>query len=280
MLGLGTGLVAITLLDRHRTWWQGTPALGLAAGMVWPFLVTVAYFGAQHSLSIMLADWFWPLQHYSGANHVPYGYQNWSENARHLLFGSGSLTVRVITIVAISPCFLIPTLPLAAAGLLVYWMVQMGRGRRPRAISAHHVLICAALSGLLLSVVIGRADIIHFMYLMPLFALVLSWMLDGRNIPGPLFRKVKPFFVTYLVIALLLFATPLLLRAVNARIPVQTRRGMVDVPASDTVVEYVQAHVGAGNEILVYPYLPLYYYLTDTASPTRYEYFQPGRHTP
>ena len=52
------------------------------------------------------------------------------------------------------------------------------------------------------------------------------------------------------------------------------------VPARDTVIEYVQAHVAAGEKILVYPYLPLYYYLTDTASPTRYEYFQPGMHTP
>ena len=197
VLGLGAGLVAITLLDRNRTWWQGTQALGLAAGMVWPFLVTVAYFGAQHSLSLMLADWFWPLQHYSLANHVPYGYQNWSENTRHLLFGSGSLTVRLITIVAISPCFLVPALPLVAVGLLVYWLVQMWRGREPRAVSAHYVLICAALSGLLLSVVIGRADIIHFMYLMPLFALVLGWMIDGRDIPGRLFREVKPFFITY-----------------------------------------------------------------------------------
>jgi 4-amino-4-deoxy-L-arabinose transferase-like glycosyltransferase len=279
-IGLGAGLVVIALLDRQRSCWQGTLALGLAAGMVWPFLVTVAYFGAQHSLSLMLADWFWPLQHYSLANHVSYGYQNWSENARHLLFGSGSLTVRVIMIVAISPCFLIPALPLAAAGLLGYWMVQMARRRRARAISAHYVLICAALSGLLLSVVIGRADIIHFMYLLPLFAVPLSWMIDGRDIPGQLFHKAKPFFVTYSVIASLLFATPLLLRAVNARMPVQTRRGVVDVPASDTVVEYVQAHVAAGEEILVYPYLPLYYYLTDTANPTRYEYFQPGMHTP
>jgi len=47
--------------------------------MTWPFLLTVAYFGAQHSLSLMLADWFWPLHHYSLANHVPYGYQNWSD---------------------------------------------------------------------------------------------------------------------------------------------------------------------------------------------------------
>ena len=34
-----------------------------------------------------------------------------------------------------------------------------------------------------------------------------------------------------------------------------------------------------GN-ILVYPYLPLYYYLTGTFNPTRYDYFQPGMNTP
>ena len=38
----------------------------------------------------MLADWLWPLQHYSRANRVPYGYQNWSDDARHQLFGTGS----------------------------------------------------------------------------------------------------------------------------------------------------------------------------------------------
>jgi len=280
VLGLGLGLVAITLPDRQHISWKWTQSLGLTVGVAWPFLVTVAYFGAQHSLSLMLADWFWPLQHYSLANRVPYGYQNWSESTRHLLFGSGSLGVRLVTMVAVSPCFLVPALPLAAVGLLVYWILRMWRGREPRTVGAYYVLVCAALSGLLLSVVIGRADIIHFMYLMPLFCLVLGWMIDGRDIPGRLFRTVKPFFITYAAIAFFLFATPLLLRTLNARNQVRTRRGVVNVPARDTVAEYLQAHVAAGEKILVYPYLPLYYYLTDTFSPTRYEYFQPGMHTP
>jgi len=118
------------------------------------------------------------------------------------------------------------------------------------------------------------------MYLMPLFALVLGWMIDGRDIPGRLFRQVKPFFIFYSAVAFLMFAAPMLLRVLNAREQVQARRGVVNAPARDTVVEYVQAHVAAGKQILVYPYLPLYYYLTDTAAPTRHEYFQPGMHTP
>jgi hypothetical protein len=156
----------------------------------------------------------------------------------------------------------------------------MWRKRAPQPISSYYVLVCATLSGLLLSVVIGRADIIHFMYLQPLFCLVLAWMIDGRDIPGRAFSRVKPIFVTYIVIAFLLFSIPMLMRALGASYKIETRRGMIAVPAKDTVVEYLQARVAAGETILVYPYLPLYYYLTDTYSPGRYEYFQPGMHTP
>jgi hypothetical protein len=41
----------------------------------------------------------------------------------------------------------------------------------------------------------------------------------------------------------------------------------------------VQAHVPVGQEVLVYPYLPLYNYLTATRSPSRYDYFQRGMNT-
>jgi 4-amino-4-deoxy-L-arabinose transferase-like glycosyltransferase len=280
LLGLAIGLTAITLLDRQSNLWHGSHVLGLVAGLIWPFVITLAYFATQESTALMIADWFWPLHHYSLANRVPYGYQNWSESTRHLLFDTGPLPVRLVTILAVSPCFLIPLLPLIAVGLLVYWIFQMWRVRARRSVSAYYVLVCAAVSGLLVSVVIGRADIIHFIYLQPLFCLVLAWMVDGRDIPGRVFRVWKPVFIAYLATAFLLFSIPLLMRAVGAPHRVETRRGVIAAPAKDTVVKYVQAHTVSNETILVYPYLPLYYYLTDTYSPTRYEYFQPGMHTP
>jgi 4-amino-4-deoxy-L-arabinose transferase-like glycosyltransferase len=280
ILGLCAGYLAITVLDRRWSLWKGMQGFGAAAGMVWPFVVTLAYFGAQHSLSLLRDDWFWPLKHYSLANRVPYGYQNWSDNTRHQLFGTGSIGVRLVTIVAVSPCFLVPALPLLAVGLLVYWILQTQRGQGSQAISAHYILISAALSGLLLSVVVGRADVIHFMYLLPLFSLVLGWMIDGRDIAGRVFSAVRSLFITYTAIAFVLFAMPLLLRAINTPGKVRTRRGVITTPADDQVIPYVEAHVAPGEAILVYPYLPLYYYLTDTLSASRYEYFQPGMHTP
>ena len=264
ILGLGAGFVAIAVLDRGRSVWKGTQGLGVAAGMAWPFVATFAYFGAQHSLSLMRADWFWPLYHYTLANRVPYGYQNWSENARQQLFGTGSIGVRLITIVTVSPCFLVPALPLIAVGLLAYWIIQTWRRYESPEVGSYYVLICAVLSGLLLSVVVGRADVIHFMYLLPLFSLVLGWMIEGRDVPGRIFHAMRPFLIVYSAIAFLFFAMPLLLRAINTPSKVQTRRGTILTAEDDQVIPYVQAHVAPGENILVYPYLPLYYYLTDT----------------
>ncbi len=278
-LGIGVALLAITLMDEQKPALNGAQLGGLAVGLAWPVLLTLLYFSATHALSPMLADWVWPLQHYSVANHVPYGYQNWTDGVRHVLFGTGSPGLRLIKLVVISPCFLVPVLPLIAVGLFIYWMVQMRSRRVSKAKCSYYVLINGALSGLLLSVVAVRPDIIHFIYLQPLFFLVLAWIVDGSDIPGRTFKRVRPFLNTCVVIAFMAFAVPLLLRAVTTPYTLETRRGLVALPAKDTVIEYVQAHVSPGETILVYPYLPLYYYLTGTYSPTRYEYFQPGMNT-
>jgi 4-amino-4-deoxy-L-arabinose transferase-like glycosyltransferase len=279
VLGLGGGLLALTLMDRQRPLCRGASLAALVVGLLWPMLVTAIYFTSMHSVIPMLADWFWPVQHYSLANRVPYGYQAWSDSTRHLLFGSGSWGVRMITIVAISPCFLIPALPLVAVALLFYWIPQLRRQRTSQPKCAYYVLMNAALSGLLFSVVIVRADIIHFMYLGPLFFLALAWIIDGRDIPGRVFQKLRPLLNVYFVIAFLAMSMALFFRTVRAPYKVETRRGIVTMPGADNVVETVQAETAPGEKILVYPYLPLYYYLTGTFSPTRYEYFQPGMHT-
>ena len=75
-------------------------------------------------------------------------------------------------------------------------------------------------------------------------------------------------------------ALALLLTATSCRNSIETRRGKITTVQKDTVIEYVQAHALPGQEILVYPYLPLYNYLTATRSPSPYDYFQAGMNTP
>jgi 4-amino-4-deoxy-L-arabinose transferase-like glycosyltransferase len=283
-LGLGMGFAAICFLDGRKRWLSRAEFFALAIGFAVPIAITFAYFALQHAASIMLADWLWPLRHYSQANRVPYGYQNWSDETRHVLFGTGSVLERLVKVVAVSPCFWIPALPLVALGWLGYWLVRAAPGRSAgepstEGRSAYYILVAAVYLGLVLSVVITRADIVHFMYLQPLNCLVVAWLLDGGDIPGRLFRSVRPFLAAYVVIALLAFGMAPLAATTSARERLATRRGTVTTREKDTVVDYLQAQVPEGATVLVYPYLPLYYYLTGTFSPGRYDYFQSGMHT-
>jgi hypothetical protein len=163
--------------------------------------------------------------------------------------------------------------------MFISWARRSRSDRNQDGRQAYYLMMTAVLSGLLLAIVAVRSDIIHFMYLMPLYGVVLAWILDGRDIPWRIFRAVHPILNAYVIFAFLMFSVPLLLRAVNAPFESETRRGIVTTPARDTVLPYLQEHVPAGSEMLVYPYLPLYNYFTETFSPTGFDFFQPGMHT-
>jgi 4-amino-4-deoxy-L-arabinose transferase-like glycosyltransferase len=278
-LGLGIGFLSIFLMQGRRPLLSRVQLLTLASGLAWPFVITFIYFASQHTTSIMLADWFWPLQHYSTANRVPYGYQNWSDESRHLLFATGSLFERQIKFLAISPCFWIPVLPLVATGLLIYWIIQARWQCASEQKFRYYIIVSAALTGLWLSTIVVRADIIHLMYLQPLNCLVLGWLLESGDYPIRVLRPMRLLIGSYVVIALLAFGLAPLFGAVTSRNKITTRRGVIRTQGKDNVVDLLQARVPAGETILVYPYLPLYYYVTDTFSPSRFDYFQPGMNT-
>ena len=282
-LGLSLGLLVGSLVlrwSRPQRRFSRRLVLAVAVGFILPLLATVAYFAWRHALPQMLADLLWPFYHYSAANRVVYGYQNWSDADRHLLFGTGSFVIRLLKSFVISPCFAVPLLPLLCVAFFFYWICPSQSVKRDESRRPYYLVITAALSGLLVSVVMVRADIIHFMYLLPLLSIPLAWLLDGRDVPGILFKKAHIAICIYVVLAFATFALPLLSRAVTSNDKLSTRRGLIDTPADDTVLPYVQSHVSPGAKLLVYPYLPLYNYLTRTVSPTRYDYFQPGMNTP
>jgi 4-amino-4-deoxy-L-arabinose transferase-like glycosyltransferase len=257
-----------------RTQW-----LAAAVGFALPVLFTLAWFASRHALDPMLADWVWPLHHYSQANRVPYGYQNWSESSRAATFGGPSGIQTFLAILVVTPCFLVPVLPIVALGILANVSFRSLRQGINDEKTAYYILVTSSLAGLLVSVVTVRADILHIMYLAPLFYLVLAWILDGRDLRSGLFRALQPALRVCVLAVFGLLAAVLLIRSIGTKINIATRRGTVSVPARDTVLDYTLAHVAPGSKVLIYPYLPLYYYLTDTYSPAPFDYIQPGMHT-
>ena len=279
--GLAIGVLVGLVLLRRGGLLQRLSVAAIATGLAWPFLVTFAYFGSRHAAREMIASWLWPLHHYTDANRVPYGWQNWSEHSRDVIFYTGPWFARLAKAIAVSPGFVVPLLPLVAIAVLVYWVARLCKERvddPPRA--RYYVMTCSAFVGLLLSVLMVRADILHFMYLAPLWYVVLAWVLGAAPQPNLLLRKARPTLIFYTATAFGMLGFAVLLASNGAHTWIETRRGAIKTGGSDTVIACVQAHAAPGDKLLVYPYLPLYNYLTDTHSPSRYDFFQPGMNTP
>jgi 4-amino-4-deoxy-L-arabinose transferase-like glycosyltransferase len=278
LLGLGTGFVIIIFESQQRKLFTRDRLIAIVLGLVWPFLVTAVYFASRHALATMLASWFWPLQHYSGANRVPYAYDNMTGEARHRIFDTASPSLRLFAMLVFSSSSWVPFLPLLGLALLIRLAFRRWRRVSIGPEWAYYVLVSATMSGLLLSIVIARSDYLHFIYLQPVFFLALAWLLDGRSIRNRFFTRLAPVVGFCLSMSLLAMAAQVLFQA-RADNSVVTRRGAITMQTKDTVIEYVQAHVAPGEQILIYPYQSTYYYLTQTYSPTSFDFYQPGMHT-
>lgn len=276
--GIALGFVLMISLDREQL--RASHPLFAVVGVVWPFLITFAYFAYEHALGVMIRDWFWPLEHYAAANHVPYAYQNWSPQDRQALFHSGGLALRIVKIITISPGLIVPFVPLIAIALLVSFAAKARRHQQDSCDrTKYYLLLCATMTGLWISVVIGRADVIHFMYLAPFWYMVLAWVLGAEDPHSPVLRSTRQLLAAYIVVAFGMIGFALLLNVTGANARIATRRGAISTHAADTVIPYVQGHLAPGSQLLVYPYLPLYNYLTATQSPAPLDYYQPGMNT-
>lgn len=279
-VGLAAGLLIVLRKQRGPRRWNRQGITALAAGLSAPLVVTLIYFGLEHSLTQLLADCLWPLHQYSTINKAPFGFLVIDPAKRDGIY-AGDWISRLLTMLVTGPWYLVPLLPFSAACTLIYWATRAWRKGDSSDKGAYYVLSSTTMVGLLLAVLAtGRPDFTHLLYLAPLFFLTLAWIMDGRDIPSSLLHAVKPPLVLVLFVSFTAFGLSLLWPPLNARHPLETRRGTLQTDGTDHVLAYVQAHVAPGEKMLVYPYLPMYYYLTATHSPSRYEYLMPAMHTP
>jgi Dolichyl-phosphate-mannose-protein mannosyltransferase len=281
-VGLVLGLTAgfFIVLHRNPVRWNRQDVAALLAGLSGPFLVTLIYFGLEHSLTQLLADCTWPLRRYSAINKATFGFLVIDPLKRDSVY-AGDWLSRLLTLLVTGPWYLVPLLPFSAACILIYWAARVQRNRDSSQKRTYYVVSSATMIGLFLATwATGRPDFTHLLYLGPLFFLALAWIMDGRDIPSALLHTVKPLLVLVLFSSFTCFGLSLLWPALNARNSLHTRRGTLTTNGSDRVLGYVQDHVAPGEKMLVYPYLPMYYYLTATYSPSRYEYLMPAMHTP
>jgi len=279
VVGLLLGFLILAWMQAGVRWLNRRNGLAFLAGLAWPLLLTFVYFVHHHALGLALTDWIWPLHHYSAVNRVPYGTSDWSDQVRRSLFGSGDPFQTFFALLAVTPCFVLPALPLIAALALVYWIFAARRGALVPDRAAYYVIVASTTTGLLLALVSVRPNVSHFVYFAPLLYLVLAWFVDGSDFPGGVVRAIGPVLAAIVFVAFSAVGMAFLIANRDAKSVTDTRRGAVRTPESDGVLSYMQAHLPSNAKIFVYPYFPLAYYLTATFSATRYDYLQPGMHT-
>ena len=274
-LGLALGFFGLKLCAPSSVRLDRKTVAALALGFTAPFLLTVAYFALHRSAPQMIADLLWPFQHYSSANKLPYGYVVviWRMLVR------GSLGSRALGVFILSPLLVLSALPIFALPVAAYSALRLRKSREASGACRYYLLVSAALFGVLLSTIAtGRPDALHIVFEAPLFCLVLGWMAEAAK--TPFLRAARTLGVSYVLVSFGTLGGALLFGPLTAKYRLETRRGMLRAPAPYGAFQYIQSRIKPGEKILVYPYQPLFYYLTATYNVSRYEYLFPGMNTP
>ena len=150
VLGLSAGFLILGWKARGRARWNWQRGAGLLAGFSGPFLFTLIYFGLKHSLPQLLADWFWPLHHYSAINKAPLWLsRGWTGG--HSEIASMQVVWALVSLAAADNRSLVYWFPFCRSWRPAVWRIgvsRLGDGRSSPDKSSYYVLTSATLGGL------------------------------------------------------------------------------------------------------------------------------------
>jgi 4-amino-4-deoxy-L-arabinose transferase-like glycosyltransferase len=281
LLGLLLGFAVLARWGRGSFPINRTPTAAFGAGLVWPFIPVFAYFASQGALPQMIADWTWPLYNYSESNKLPYGWINVSPSGWEALFGSGTWTHRLLSILFMSPCFVWPLMPFVAVLYLAVHALRVKAGNAEPKASAYFIMVSAGCLGLTLSAIAtGRPDVQHLIFAGAPFSVVLAWVL-GAGTRSAFLEKIRPLLAVYCLVFFSAFGMFFVITGpLGSPLRLQTRRGEVRIPRPDQVIPYLVRHVTPGEKIFVYPQQPLFYFLSGASNATSFDFFQLGMNSP
>jgi dolichyl-phosphate-mannose-protein mannosyltransferase len=249
------------------------------AGFLWPFLFVCGSWAYAGALRVMWSAWLWPLGHYTTANAAPYGalfpsYWSWVD-----LFKGASWIARGSVILILSPTLVIALLPILALGAFGCRVYEMIRRKNLSEATSYDLLVSAVACGAGLSIVVKRSEFVQFIFVAPLLYPMLALLIARRKAVGWIPVAGHPRLRRFLFVSFTLFGAMLLKIALGPKVAIETRRGRLEAASESTALTYLMAHTRPGDKVFIYPYAAHLYFLTDTYSPTPFDYLQPGMHT-
>jgi hypothetical protein len=273
LVAIGAAVAIERAVNRRRS--PVSPGIAcMVAGFGCVGLSVVLFFWLNGSLhDLVYANAIWPATQYHSVNRLPYAYGI----REQLLPQLSSLIEAVlprISYVAI-PAALVPFVVIAALPILVICGAGLQLARSRSADRSWEKLpwtywVC----GISLFVSEShRPDFMHLIYGSPILLIVgVTWLAQTKRALGQ--RLLRVFIVCVLFVGALLG-----LIAMTARTPFLTRQGTITLFSHDEALEFLQNDVSAGENVFVYPYCPMYYFLADVRNPTRYSILMYGRNT-
>lgn len=241
--------------------------LWIASGTFGVIATMLGYFWSQGALGdLIYANVVWPSRNYETANSVLYA-QGILSYANHWIIPMRGINWTV----GMAAIFIIPFVFVAALPALV---LLLGRPYRPSTVRPDISLYLLCGCALWFSE-LHRKDICHLVYGSTLLVVLSIFYLQQKR------RKLSDLALQVLYIASVCLASFNLIVALFAY-PMATRVGSVamGLTKGDPVLSAIEERVPADGELFVYPYSPMYYFLSATNNPTRYSFLVYSYYTP
>jgi hypothetical protein len=218
-------------------------------------VVVLAFYAAGALPQFVYANIVWPFTHYSSVNgalriRTP-------GVVLERLVWPAAVAFRPAVAYTTASIFAVPFLVVAALPALLAALAVAGRGDACNRATLPYWI---AGSALWLSE-IHRSDVTHLIYGSPLLLILCISLWQQRQ------DRFWRSGVRVLAVSVVLFAVFNVLVAQAARTKMVTRRGAVYAFADDAALEFLDRQTQPGEDVFVYPYYPMYYFLSGTTNP-------------
>ena len=237
-------------------------SLILLAGYVVVGLVVISLYYVAGGLSdLVYANLIWPFSNYHQVNSVPYGYELfelfWPQWHSILQLFLPPLIILPISIFLWIPLLIIFALP-AVILLLTVVLVVTKQGNY-RIFEARLLPFWGTGLALFLSEM-HRRDIFHLIYGSPLLLVLLLVLWNECWQNRQVLRRVGLVVVS---LSLILSGVFNALTPLAAQEELVTRRGAIWSHQQDDALKFLHEHLQPKEEVFVYPYYPMYYFLAN-----------------
>ena len=247
--------------QRGRAAWYllGLAAAGAALiGVLW----------SSRMLAPLAQQIFWLSRNYAANNAMPYGAIIGGYGALFEGAGALELLVRSGVVFCVALPAILPVVALVAGG--IFWAQRKSDSVQPLRSVIPYLLLCVVA---LAASTYPRADVAHLAWVS-----ALPYAVTGILVFHLLAARARAWLTISVAVWAAVFA--LQGQLPGRFVPLHTPVGEVQASAAEApLVAELLSRVQPGQSLFVYPYKPLFYFLTQTTNPTRYSYLEAGMMT-